>query len=158
MLILMLAMKKSSAEVKARFLSMANEAKFEALGAADAQINVVVSAGVTLRSSIDAAATVSDVDAAFSAYHDTIVDQLRVTLDSEAEAVTTIDSSINSSTGAKATLETALSAPASTGQVVDAYVTFYEAVKTSVDSSLSALSSAEAETAAEILILANMQV
>lgn len=150
-----LAVRKSSAKRKAYACRRAQEEECDSAGAEPAQKNTVISAGVTLEASIDAAASVEEIEAAFVAYHDTVVEQLRITLDAHASVITSVDSSINSSSGLRAVLFASLITAVNTDAVVNAYIAFYNGVKTLVETGMSGATSAEINAAAEILLLAN---
>ena len=151
-----LALERSSAKRKSHVQRRAMEEDFESANTPQSQRNDVISAGVTLETSIDAAASVSEINAAFNAYHDTVVEQLRLVLNAHSASITSIDASINSAGGAKAVLTTSLAAAVSTDAVINAYVNFYNSVSTLVETQLSAATSAEINSTIAILIVANM--
>jgi len=151
-----IALRKSSAKRKAYACRKAQEEECDSAGAQPAQKNAVINAGINLEASIDAAVSADEIDAAFEAYHNTVVEQLRITLNSHAAAITSIDATINSAAGLRAVLLTSLAAAVSTDAVVNAYITFYNNVKTLVETQMSAATSAQIKAATEVLVLANM--
>ena len=134
----------------------AEESKFQEAGASSAQMSAVTSAGVTLSASIASAATISQMNDAYVQYHNTIVAQLKVVLSAYASLIDSIDVNINSSTGAKATLNAALSGTFSATLYINAYTSFYSTIATTVQTTLTGATSAQVNAASEILILANM--
>lgn len=151
-----LALRKSSAKRKAYACRRAQEEECDSAGAQPAQKNAVISAGVTLDASINAATSANEIDAAFTSYHDAVVEQLRITLNTHASVITSVDASINSTVGLRAVLLTSIAAAVSTDAVVNAYVTFYNSVKTLVETELSAATSTQVRAATEVIVLANM--
>lgn len=151
-----LALRKSSAKRKAYACRRAQEEECDSAGAQPAQKNAVINAGINLEASIDAASSADGIDAAFETYHNAVIEQLRITLNTHAAVITSIDASINSTAGLRAVLLTSLAAAVSTEAVVDAYTTFYNNVKTLVESQMSTATSAQIRAATEVLVLANM--
>ncbi len=150
------ALTKSAAKRKAYACSRGIEDEFDSAGASQSEKNAVVNARLALEASIDAAASVDEINAAFDAYHEAVVNQLKITLNAHTAAITSIDASINSVGGAKAILTASLAAAVSTDAVVNAYLNFYNSVKAFVETQLSAASSAEIEAATDIFIVANI--
>ncbi len=148
------AAEKRVALLKAKIINFVVQAKFTAMGAAQAQMNSVISAAVTLNASINAAATADAIIAAFDTYHTAIVSQLNIVLGVNSSTMTTIESNI---AGFKATLKSSVSASASTSAVVNAYMKFYSDVKSTVQSNLSSASQLQIQATAQILILLNAQ-
>lgn len=137
-------------------LRSACESKFQDAGAASAQMSAVSNAGVTLSASIANATTVSQISNAYVQYHNTLTAQLKVVLSAYASLVDTIDASINGTTGIKATLNASLTGTVSTSQYITAYTTFNNSLATLVQTTLTGATSAQVNSASEILILANM--
>ena len=137
-------------------LRSAVEAKFQEAGASSAQISTVTNAGAALSASISSATTVSQMNDAYVQYHNTIVAQLKIVLSAYASLIDSIDTSINGTTGAKATLNTALSGTFSTSLFINAYTSFYSALAAAVQTTLTGATSAQVSNATELLILANM--
>ena len=133
-----------------------NEARFQAAGAAQAQMNAVANAGVSLRASIRSAASEAEILAAFESYHNTVIEQLKITLSAQATAISNVDVAINEIGGAKATLSVAVSAAASTNALVDAYMAYYSSVKTLVNTMATTATQAEINLMTDVLILTNV--
>lgn len=137
-------------------LQQAIEAKFQSAGASSQQSSAVVVAGASLSTSIKNSVSINQIANAFAQYHSSIVDQLKLTLSTQVTAISTIDASINGLSGLKFTLNAAIGVGVSTNAIVNAYVSFYNSIKTLVQSSLSGASSSQISAATEILILANI--
>lgn len=134
------------------------QARMEAAGASETAIQAVAEAGANLRTEIRgmAGAAESEVNAAFETYNSAIVEILQQEYGADASAIATVNSEINSTGGIKAQLETAISATASTDVIVEAYSTFYSAVRSATEATLSGASEAEANLVAEAMILINL--
>ena len=151
-----LAAVKSAAYLRAWAIARGNEARFQAAGAAQAQVNAVVNAGISLRAAIRSAASESEIMAAFESYHNTVIEQLKITLSAQATVISNIDVAINEVGGAKATLAVAVNAAASTNALVDAYMAYYSAVKTLVNTMATTATQTEINLMTEVLILTNV--
>ena len=150
------AIAKSFYKRYAFVLSVAMRQQFQAAGASDAQINEVASAGATLYSSIKTSADLNQMADAFVQYHSSIKSQLKVTLSSYAGTIETVDTSINAAASAKTTLNTSLNGTILLDAIINAYVTFFNSVKTATQVALVGATSAQVSAASQILILANM--
>lgn len=137
-------------------LQQAIEAKFQSIGATSAQTSTVVAAGVSLSASIESSVNIGQIKTAFSQYHSSIVSQLKLTLSTQAVLLESIDANINATVGSKATLNAAVGVGVTASVIVNAYVAFYNSVKTLVQSSLSSASTLQISAATDILILANI--
>ncbi|MEW5842927.1 MAG: carboxypeptidase-like regulatory domain-containing protein [Bacteroidota bacterium] len=137
-------------------LNFSMKQQFQAAGASDAQISAVASAGAALYGSIKSSTNLTQISDAFVQYHSSVESQLKVTLSSYATQIDTIDTSINSGGGAKDVFSAALNISTSFDTVINAYVTFFTAVKTAVQATLVGASSIQVSAATQILILANM--
>lgn len=137
-------------------LAKAELVQFQAAGATASQINAVASAGITLRSSIKNAVSTNQIADAFAQFHSSITSQLKLTLTSYASAIDSIDIAVNASGGAKSVLNLVLSSSISFDLVINAYVTFFNSIKTLAQTTLTGATSAQVNAAAQILILANM--
>ncbi len=137
-------------------ISSAMSQQFQAAGAASAQLNAVSSAGTTLYASIKNCTNENQIDDAFVQYHSTIKSQLSVTLNTYASSIDTLDATINASGSTKTILKAALNIGATANAIVDAYVVFYNSIKTSTQTALTGATSAQINAASHILILANM--
>ncbi|MFA3782372.1 hypothetical protein ABRY23_04835 [Melioribacteraceae bacterium 4301-Me] len=150
------ACEQSSAKISAYFIAKALEENFKAMGATQAQINAVITAGAALKSTIVTSTTESERANAFVKYHDDVLVQLKAAMNSYAQAITTADSAINSAAGAKAILISSLNVAASPALIVQAYLTFFGAVQTVVQTALSNATQAQVNSATQALILANI--
>lgn len=142
------------AKLRAKIINFIVQAKFTAMGAAQAQMDAVISAATTLNASIDAATTSSEIVTAFDNYHTAVVNQLKITLNVDDATMATLESNI---AGFKATLKSSASASASTEVVVNAYMKFYSDIKTSTESVLSSATQAQITATAQLLIMLNAQ-
>jgi len=104
---------------------------------------------------LQAAVTSNDVASDFGTYHDSILAQVESMDGSRASAVGTADDNIRAS--ARATLETSLDAAATTGAVVQAYVTFDAAVSTAMQG-IGGMSSSQLDASTQTLMLIDSNV
>lgn len=132
------------------------ESKFQETGASSVQVSAVTNAGVTLSSSIASATTISQINDAYVQYHNSVIAQLKLTFSAQANIIDTIEANINGVGGAKAVLNSAMSASISSDVVINSYITFFNSVKTLVQTSLSGASSTQVNAAAEIFMTMNM--
>lgn len=151
-----LAIAKSFNERYAFVLSVAMRQQFQAAGASNAQISAVTSAGATLYSSIKTSADLNSIAEAFVQYHSSIKSQLKITLATYANAIETVDTTINAAASAKTILSASLSGTVSLDAIINAYVVFFNSVKSATETALVGASSAQVSAASQILILANM--
>jgi len=140
----------------ALIIQQAMEAKFQSAGATSLQSSAVVVAGASLSTSVKSSVNIGQIANAFAQYHSSIVDQLKLTLNTQVTACNSIDASINGFVGMKVTLNAAIGVGVSTNAIVDAYVSFYNSIKILVQASLSGASSSQISAATDILILANI--
>lgn len=147
---------RSCARIKAYFFAKVNEEQFRSTGASQSQISAVVTAGVNLKTSIKVATTLSQMNNAFIAYHNSLVTQFKTYLSVRAQTIDSIEASINNVAGVKATLNSSLSLAISSQMVVNAYIEFFNAVKLLVQSSMGTATQAEINNTTEILVLANI--
>ncbi|SMO40304.1 hypothetical protein [Fodinibius sediminis] len=134
------------------------QARMKAAEAADASVQAAVDAGMELRSALrtKTMAGASEVKSLFAAYNQTIMDLLKQEFSASSETIVSINSEVNGTAGAKATLESNIEASADTEAIVEAYTTFYSTVESLVDNLLTLSSDAEAEVVADLLILINI--
>ncbi len=137
-------------------LNYAMKQQFQAAGASSDQVNSVNSAGVSLYSSIKSSANLDDVNNAFIQYQSSIKSQLKVTLNSYASFIDTIDSNVNSTGGAKTVLTSSINVGVSFSAVINAYIAFYNSIKTLAQATITGASSTQVNAASQILIMANM--
>jgi hypothetical protein len=155
---LQLEVAKEAALQKAIALEAAFQSNFVSVGATQFTLNALVSANASLETSINTAASLNEITNAFLVFHDSVVTQLRFCLTMYSSAVVTVDNSVNSPGGAKATLETSVNTNASAGAMVTAYSNFFTSVRTAVQTTLNNASSIHVQATAEILILSNLTV
>ncbi len=137
-------------------LNYAMKQQFQAAGASSAQVNSVNSAGVTLYSSIKNSTDADGIANAFAQYQSSIKSELKLTLSSHATAVDSVDATINAANGAKVILSSSINFGVSLDVIVNAYVTFFNAVKTASQTAFAGATSTQASAAAQILILATV--
>jgi len=137
-------------------IQQAMEAKFQSAGATSLQSGAVVTAGASLSTSVKSSVNINQIANAFEQYHSSIVDQLKLTLNTHVTAINSIDASINGISGFKLTLNAIIGVGVSTNAIVEAYVSFYNSIKVLVQVSLSGASSSQISASADILILANI--
>ncbi|MEW6702084.1 MAG: hypothetical protein AB1298_05140 [Bacteroidota bacterium] len=150
------AIAKSFYKRYAFVLSVAMKEQFQSAGASSAQINAVASAGAALYSSIKTSADLNQIANAFVQYHSSIKSQIKVTLASYADAIEIIDSSINATASSKTVLNASLIGAVSIDAIINAYVTFFNTVKSTTQATLTGASSEQVSASSQILILANM--
>ncbi len=148
------AIQKRIALVKAKIINFIIQAKFTAMGAAQAQMTALITAAVTLNDSIKTATTFSEIITAFDNYHTAVINELKITLGTNGTLITTIESNI---AGFKATLESSVSFTVSIDVVVNAYVKFYADIEASVESTLTSAPQVQVNATAQILLLLNTQ-
>ncbi|MFA7228177.1 MAG: hypothetical protein WC061_04010 [Melioribacteraceae bacterium] len=151
-----LALSKSFYKRFAVTLGYAMNQQFQAAGASNAQVNLMASAGTTLYNSIKNSSDLDQISSAFVQYHATAKTQLQLALSAYSGFIETLDTSINSGTGAKAVLTSSFGTGASAGLIINGYVSFYNTVKTLVQAALVGASSSQVNAASHILIIANM--
>ncbi|MCF7808948.1 MAG: hypothetical protein K9M49_04740 [Candidatus Marinimicrobia bacterium] len=142
----------------ANMLQASVAAGFEALDADTVQINSATQAGLNLQADLNAAQSTQEITAAFQTYHDSIIAGLSTSFGLESNLISSIDAGINGTTGLKATLSSSLSITTSTQAIINAYLTFYNGIRTLVETTLSAHSQAEIDATVKICILANLMV
>lgn len=132
-------------------------AQFERINASSSTMSSLNSAGAGLQDSLKAGIqSESSIEAAFTSYHDTVVELLDEESPEDAEVIVRIDQDINAESGAKAALESTLLNLFSVDLIVDAYADFNASVNTKVKAELSQSSETEKDASAEILALVNM--
>ncbi len=137
-------------------LSVAMKQQFQAAGATDAQVNAVVSAGASLYNSLKASASFEQMADAFVQYRSTVKSQLKLALSSYSTSIETIDTSINGAVSAKTVLNASIVGSISLDLIINAYVAFFNSVKSTTQTTLVGASSAQVNAASQIMILANM--
>ncbi len=155
---LQLELAKEAAIQKAIALEASFQSNFSSVGATQLTLNALVSANASLETSINAATSLNEIANAFLVFHDSVVAQLKICLTMYSSAVVTVDNSVNSPGGARATLETSVSATSSVHAMVTAYSNFFTSVRTTVQTTLNSASSTHVQATTEILILSNLTV
>lgn len=153
---LRLAIVKSFYTRYAFVLNYAMQQQFQTAGASGAQISSVSSAGSTLYASIKSSADLNQIATAFVQYRSAIKAQIQLTLSSYASLIESIDATINGTVSAKSIFNAAINGTVSIDAIINAYITFFYTVKTTTQASLTGASSAQVNSASQILILANM--
>lgn len=139
----------------AAFLDMAVKAETERAGAGTATESNIDDAGVALRSSIESSSgSEAEVRAAFQTYHDDVRTALEEDATFNATALITIDTQLNSETGAKTIFESAISSSLTADQMLQVYNTYFTAVETSVSATIDGTDT-KVEALTEIMILIN---
>ena len=151
-----LAIAKSFYKRYAFVLSVAMRQQFQAAGASDAQISSVNSASSSLYASVKTSNDLNQIADAFAQYHSSIKAQLKLTLASHANAVEITDAGINSTASAKTILSASLGGTISMDAIINAYVAFFNSVKTTTQTTFVGASTAQISAASQIMILANM--
>lgn len=137
-------------------LSVAMKQQFQAAGASDTQTNAVVSAGAILYNSIKTSASFEQMADAFVQYHSSVKSQLKLALSTYSASIETIDASVNGAASAKTILNASIVGSLSLDLIINAYVTFFNSVKTTTQTALVGASSAQVSAVSQIMILANM--
>ncbi|MCF7901892.1 MAG: hypothetical protein K9M19_00550 [Candidatus Marinimicrobia bacterium] len=149
-------LKQRSRIMLANKVQSAVTTNFQMLNADSAQVSAAIQAGITLKSEINTAQSYQEVQAAFQAYHDAIVNALTVSFGLKGDLIASIDSSINGTTGLKAGLSSSLSVAASNQAIIEAYQAFYDGISALVENTLAAYGNAEITAVVNICILANL--
>ncbi|MDZ7692275.1 MAG: hypothetical protein U5K69_14260 [Balneolaceae bacterium] len=139
-------------------IDAAVQTRMQAEGAVESNIQAAADAALTLRSDINAltSATKEDIDGAFESYNEAVVAALSQEFSASSQTITGINAQINNNAGAKASLESSLSATLDLQVLADAYASFYSEVQTIVDETFTSASEAEAEFVADVMILVNL--
>lgn len=151
-----LAVMQSYCKRYAFVLGVAMRHQFQAAGASDTQVNAVVSAGASLYNSLKASVSYEQMVNAFNQYRLAIKSQLKLVLSAHAAAIETIDSSINGTISAKTILSTSIVGSISLDLLINAYVTFFNSVKSTTQAALVGATTAQINAASQIMILSNM--
>lgn len=130
--------------------------QFQAVGASAAQVNTVNSAGLSLYAAIKNSSNQEEINNAFVQYHSNIKAQLKVVLSAYSTLIDAIDATINANTGAKVVLSSSLNTSITSNAIINAYISFFNSVRTTTQAALTTASSAQVNAASQILILINM--
>lgn len=151
-----MAMAKSFYRRYAFVLNFAMKQQFKIAGASDSQMNGIESAGASLNAAIKSSADFNQMASAFVQYHSSVKSQLQIALPTYASLLESIDASINSTNSAKAVLNTTIGITVNINTIINAYITFYNAIKLITQTTLIGATSAQINSATQILIMANM--
>ncbi len=143
---------QSSALVRAALAGQAVLSEMQAGGATQAEISSTDSANSELLASLDLAVSSSQLSSAFQEFHSAIMEQLLDLDSSDSSAVSSADLQIEAAGGAGSVLSAALNSAATTGAIVQAYMTFYSSVS-SLISGIGGLSSSQLDATAQILMI-----
>jgi aryl carrier-like protein len=150
------ALGQQTTSVEARAVARAVVTQFTGFGASSDRLLAVTNAGVALQAAIDSAATDQDIASAWQGFHDAVLSELRTAVNSQSAAILALDSSLNGGGGAKLVLKTSLTAASSTQLIVNAFSSFYTAVRTLAQTTLVGAGPSQIQFVSEILILINM--
>lgn len=143
--------------VVATAIDLAVQAEAEASGMLESSREVILEAGLQLKSAIQASAGVaSEIKAAFEAYKDEVKTAMENDSSFEATVIIQIDAEINASNGAKSTFSTSIASVLDASIVFDVYQNYFSTVKTIVETSLTGNSEAETSAVTQIMILINL--
>lgn len=148
-----LGLRKQAELLRAYATTQANEAVFEAEGAAQTSLDALASAREALFADLRSATSVEAIVEAKGAYEMTVKDELEASFDVNADLIASAETSIEE--GALAALETALAnlellLGDAIGATVDAYTTFYTDARSAAETALE--SSADAEACATVIV------
>ncbi len=150
------ALYRQAAQLRAFAIKSGIHAKMQIIGATQTEIDSADTAGATLQSWIRGSTSSGQIDAAFKAYHDAVLNLAAEAIGVNSSAMTNVDAQINAGGGAKGILFGAISIQPSTQLLVQAYASFFNAVSSAANSSLTTMSKSQVDAVAQILILANM--
>ena len=147
---------RNLARVKARVFGQVGLAKFQTLGAAQAQIDAAVSANTALRDGIEIAGSGSDLTAAFSAYHDAVLLGLRTSVSAYASAISIADAQVSGPGGFRSQLQASVIAASTVIQVRQAFLLYFTAVKGVVTSGMVGASDVQINAVASVISCINL--
>lgn len=142
------ALRKRSAVMASGALARAIEASFQVEGAAESRLQTLADARSKLISELRAASSVEAMTRARGEFESTVESELASQI---GVTVSAIDSAQTAVSGAKSTLESALSLGASVSTIASAHATFFGNAKSTISSELR--SSSNAELAASVIAL-----
>ncbi len=151
---------KSAHTQAALALREAAEARLKACGATAVTVQSLAVAGTTLQASMQAAASVEAVSAAYESYHATVTACLKQALVLHAATVESLDAKIHGQDGARAALIAKLKAAADAEAAAKAHAEFSAEVdaqvKAAFGSGLGAPTAAQGQAVSQAMVLANM--
>ncbi len=141
---------QSAAVIRAKVISYAVQSKFGELGASSVEIQDIMNSSAALNSSIANAGSSSDIDNAFSVFHDKILSALKIVFNSSSNNVVMIDSSV---AALKAELRSSISANDSIDLLISAYSKFYLKVFNAVSAMMSSTNNNQIKSTSDTFIL-----
>jgi predicted HicB family RNase H-like nuclease len=131
-------------------------AEAQAAGFASSTQQAIVDAGIKLRTTINTqVSTLTEIQAAFETWKNEVEDAIESDSSTEATVIITLNSEINTTTGASTTFHAAVNASATTSVVTAAYVTFTDTLKQLIQSRIQSGSEARVEAATGVLMMIN---
>ncbi len=143
---------QSSALVRAALAGQAVLSEMQAGGASLAEISSTDSTNAALLARLDLAVSSSELSSAFEEYHAAIMEQLLDMDSSDSSAVSSADAQLEAAGGAGSVLSAALNSAATTGAIVQAYMTFYYSVSTLI-SGIGGMDSPQLDATTQILMI-----
>ena len=140
-------------------IDAAVRAEAEASEMSDDSKQAIADAGVTLKAALKTAVGVkADVEAAFEEYQEEVQTVMESDSSVEANFVISVNTEINSQTGAKTIFENAISSTTSADLALNIFATFFSDVESTSDDNASTTSMSEAnlEAVTSIIILTNL--
>lgn len=140
-------------------IDAAVRAEAEASEMSDDSKQAIADAGVTLKAALRTAVGVkADVETAFEEYQEEVQTTMESDSSVEANFVITVNTEINSQTGAKTIFENAISSTTSADLALNIFATFFSDVESTSDDNASSTSMSEAnlEAVTSIIILTNL--
>lgn len=140
-------------------IDAAVRAEAEASEMSDDSKQAIADAGVTLKAALRTAVGVkADVETAFEEYQEEVQTAMESDSSVEANFVITVNTEINSQTGAKTVFENAISSTTSADLALNIFATFFSDVESTSDDNASSTSMSEAnlEAVTSIIILTNL--
>ncbi len=144
---------QQSAElVRAAAVGQAVLAELQTGGASQTQIASADSANTALAAGLALAFSSKDISAALAGYHSSIMAQLENMDAADSSTISATDAEIEGSGGPFALLRTSLSTAATTGAVVQAYMTFYGSIG-SMMQGMAGMSGSQLDATTQIIML-----
>jgi len=140
-------------------IDAAVRAEAEASEMSDDSKQAIADAGVTLKAALKTAVGVkADVEAAFEEYQEEVQTVMESDSSVEANFVISVNTEINSQTGAKTIFENAISSTTSADLALNIFATFFSDVESTSDdnASTTSMSKANLEAVTSIIILTNL--
>jgi hypothetical protein len=145
-----LQLQKQSEVLAALAASQAIEAHFRAQNAAEARLNALIEARNTLLADLRAATSANAIATAKTQYRNRVEAELATQLEVSSSIIAASRTGL---TAVRQTLQTALTAATGTRAMADAHAAFYTSAETSVEGSMTGVTTAQARFAASVLTL-----